>query len=528
MGIITCGAIAIFIASIASYQSASHGMDSYDDLISVNIHNERLISQILITFKTQVQEWKNTLLRGSDTKNREKYWGRFQEREGAIQQAGAELLSRLHEGDAKDLVNRFLIAHKEMGTAYRNGFQSFTESGYDHKIGDKAVKGVDREPTKSLSEAAALIATEVAEHKVEVSEHAYSDLVAFNIILMAVILLFTGTSFAVIKNAIVKPSRTLIDTISEISHGRINNSIDTRRNDELGKLADASRELQSFLQKISGQFVSTNEQLLNASNELYASSENVSGRISSANDSAEHIASAMTEMSATAQEVSGHAVNAATLASEANTAAQEGVNTMSQAQASVDKLASQISNAVEVVRNLEENTNNVGTVLSVIKGIAEQTNLLALNAAIEAARAGEQGRGFAVVADEVRTLAKKTQESTEEIEDIINNVQDGAKETVSVMDASYEITESSAHMFGEANKKLNAISESISQINELNMQVATAAEEQTSVSEDITKTIVEMSDLIEATSNASKSSVDTAHNLNDIAQEVTKLSNSFS
>lgn len=527
MAIIICGSVAIFIASISAFQSASHGLDTYDELISVDITNERLINKMLINFKTQVQEWKNTLLRGYDTKNREKYWERFQKREQSIQESGTELLANLPNGQAKDLVSSFLASHKEMGIAYRKGFSAFEQSGYDHKAGDKAVKGIDREPAKLLSEATKLISEEVALHNIEVSEHAHEDLTLFNLVMIAVILLFAGTSFLVIRAAIVNPSRTLIDTISKISQGHIHNSIDIRRDDELGKLAKASRDLQDFLQSIADQFVSTNQQLSNASQELYSSSESVSGRISSANDSADHIASAMTEMSATAQEVASHAASAASLASEADTAAHGGVSTMNQAQTSIDKLASQISNAVSVVQSLEENTNNVGTVLSVIRGIAEQTNLLALNAAIEAARAGEQGRGFAVVADEVRTLAQKTQQSTEEIEEIIHNVQEGAKETVSVMDVSFEITQNSAEMFTEANTKLGAITESITRINELNMQVATAAEEQTSVSEDITKTIVEMADLIEATASSSKSSVNTAHTLNDIAQDVAELSSSF-
>ena len=249
--------------------------------------------------------------------------------------------------------------------------------------------------------------------------------------------------------------------------------------------------------------------------------------VSAGHVEADQVASAMTEMSATAQEVAGHAASAASLAQEADEAAKDGVRTMGNAQESINRLATQISDTVEVVKRLEEDTSNVGTLLSVIRGIAEQTNLLALNAAIEAARAGEQGRGFAVVADEVRSLAQKTQQSTKEIEDIIESVQSGAKNTAEVMNASSEVTANSADMFNQASEKLDVISSSISQINGLNMQVATAAEEQTNVSEDIARTVVEMSDLVDATTTSANQSLTMSQQLNSAALSLEELSATF-
>lgn len=527
MTIIGVGALAIVLASIASYNAALTGMNGFQSLVQKDIANERLITNMLVDFKTQVQEWKNTLLRGDDAENRTKYWQRFQDREQDIQRSGRELMQSLEKGEAATLVSNFLDAHKNMGSAYRKGFDTFVDQGFDHRAGDQAVQGIDREPSKLLSQAAEKIAETVHSRSEAVAEGAFSGLTVTNSILAVVIVLFALASVWVINRAIVEPSRVLIDVISRISDGRLNNNIDIKREDELGKLADASRQLQSFLQELAERLSLTDGELKAVSQQLEESSQALVSKVETANESTDHIASAMTEMSATAQEVAGHAASAASLAQEADDAAKDGVRTMGNAQESINRLATQISDTVEVVKRLEEDTSNVGTVLSVIRGIAEQTNLLALNAAIEAARAGEQGRGFAVVADEVRSLAQKTQQSTKEIEDIIESVQSGAKNTAEVMNASSEVTANSADMFNQASEKLDVISSSISQINGLNMQVATAAEEQTNVSEDIARTVVEMSDLVDATTTSANQSLTMSQQLNSAALSLEELSATF-
>jgi len=527
MAIIAAGVIAIVLASIASFKSASTGLYAFDELVNQDVTNERLVSHMLIDFKTQVQEWKNTLLRGYDDQNRQKYWQRFQNTQTKIQRDGAELLKGLDTGEAQSLVSQFLAAHQRMGIAYSNGFDQFSDSGYDYKSGDAAVQGIDREPSKLLAEAAKVIELGVAEKSALVSEQAHGELNVFAGILMAVIVVFACVSMLVINRAIVTPSKVLINVISRISKGQLNNTIDIQREDELGNLARASQALQDFLLDMSQGLVRTDGSLRQASEQLESSSQVLVDKITTANESTDHIASAMTEMSATAQDVSGHAASAAGIAQEADAAAKDGVQTMAAAQSSINQLASQISDTVAVVHRLEEDSANVGTVLSVIRGIAEQTNLLALNAAIEAARAGEQGRGFAVVADEVRSLAQKTQQSTTEIEDIIESVQTGAKNTAEVMNASSKVTADSADMFNQASEKLDVISNSISQINGLNMQVATAAEQQTNVSEDIARTVVEMSDIVEATTQSANQSYELSQQLAGEAQSLSQLASSL-
>lgn len=524
---ILLGAFFILSAALFSYLSTNKSIGVYDSLIHEDFENERAINHLLIDFKTQVQEWKNTLLRGADNEQRNKYWGRFQKLEDSIQADGKKLMNSLSNEEPKRILDQFIKSHRQMGDAYQQGFDTFVASGYDLSAGDKAVSGIDREPAKNLAEAAKLIEEMAEARSMETSTTAASNAnLAIGVLIVAIIA-FAALTIMLINSAIVIPSRKLIWNIEQISHGNLSKNIDIQRDDELGKLADAARVLQTFLNNIATQLRASQESLLHAANDLSSATEGVSDRVNTAHSTTEHVASAMTEMSATSQEVASHAANAATLANEANSAAQEGSRTMDIAQSSINSLAEQVEQTVETVKKLADDTNNVGTVLSVIRGIAEQTNLLALNAAIEAARAGEQGRGFAVVADEVRTLAQKTQQSTTEIEEIIVNVQNGAQNTVSVMDASYATTSESAKLFKEASDKLNVITSSISQINDLNTQVATAAEEQTSVAEDITRTIVEMSDLVEATASSASQTRETANELNTMAAAAEKLAKSF-
>lgn len=527
--IVGVASLAMMLSAVYSFVQYQGTVSSFDSLLAEEVEYELEMKDLVISFKQQLQLWSHVLLRGHDSAELDKYWKKYQKQEQLVREDATHLTQKLSEyPQVKALLDTFLSEHRVMASANRKVLNEYKRQGFDYKTVDTLMTGLDRASAKALTDADKLINGIAHDFQKRTTKDEVSKTRILLIISCLVILLFSILIIVVVSRNIVVPSKQLIKTIDRISTGQLSNTIDIYRDDELGRLAEASRRLQGFLQHISQQLIASNSKLSQASLTLSDATDGVSKRVHTAHQSTEHVASAMTEMSATAQEVARHAAHAADLANEANTAAIQSSDAMNTAQGSINNLSEQVVQTATTVKKLADDTTNVGTVLNVIRGIAEQTNLLALNAAIEAARAGEHGRGFAVVADEVRTLAQKTQQSTAEIEEIIHNIQEGARETVKVMDASSAISSESAHLFNQAAEKLKVITSTIAQINDVNTQVATAAEEQNSVSEDITRTIVEMSDLVEATADSAEASLKTARDLSGMAAETDTLARSFS
>ena len=331
-----------------------------------------------------------------------------------------------------------------------------------------------------------------------------------------------------ITNSIILPLFRLkesFEAIEESSNLTLRSNIGSR--DELGTLSQSFDSLLEKFHRTLTEVVGVVSSLHEASRQLANSSEVTTAHINTQRQETELVATAMNEMAMTAEEVSRHAANTASGVETANVQALQGQSIVKTTVDSIDGLARQIGVSAVSLNKLSSDSQDIGRVLDVIRGIAEQTNLLALNAAIEAARAGDKGRGFAVVADEVRSLASRTEESTQEIQSMIEVLQKGSSEAVSVMNDSNQKAESSVESATQAGTALDQITQAVASINDMAAQIATAAEEQTSVNEEISRNISNISDISNKTSEEAEKTHQSSKQLEALSGKLDQLVSQF-
>ncbi|OZG72511.1 chemotaxis protein [Hahella sp. CCB-MM4] len=356
-------------------------------------------------------------------------------------------------------------------------------------------------------------------------DKAYASLYSFRN--SALIFTIVGVAIVIglmtlLLNSLMKPVVKLADTMQDIAQGEgdLTQRLDVHGNDEFAKLASGFNGFASKVQELVADIKNSVQSMAGSVNEMNQFASDTSDAVAMQRQETEMVATAVNEMSAAAREIAQNAQQAAEAAQKAD---EESVNVQTvvdDAIKSIAKLSEQIGEASEVINALEGDVNSIVSVLSVIRGIAEQTNLLALNAAIEAARAGEAGRGFAVVADEVRALASKTQESTEEIQAMISRLQDGSNRAVSSMEQSRANGESAVGKAQSAGESLTVITNSIGTISSMNTQIASASEEQTAVTEDISRSITSIADASEQTARGTEQTAQTSHELSNLGEHL--------
>ncbi len=324
----------------------------------------------------------------------------------------------------------------------------------------------------------------------------------------------------------IKKTVLALNNIAE-GEGDLTQRLEETSNDELGELSKSFNQFVERVHEMVKHISSSTGQLGAAAEEMSAITESTNMGIQRQRSETEQVATAMNEMTSTVQEVARHASEAASSAHNADEETRHGHEVVQATVDAINALAGEINEASDVIQRLEEDSQSIGTVLDVIRGIAEQTNLLALNAAIEAARAGEQGRGFAVVADEVRTLASRTQQSTEEINDMIGRLQADAHEAVKAIEDSKKQAEVGVTSAQTAGSSLDTITSSITNINDMNMQIASAADEQSSVAEEINKNIISINDVAEESADAASQTSNASQEMAGLASDLQLLVSRF-
>ncbi len=348
------------------------------------------------------------------------------------------------------------------------------------------------------------------------------------IIIAAVIAFILGVIAAIIiTQMVVAPLQQVVLVAEKIASGDITEDLPTDRHDEPGQLMQAMQKMSISLRTLINNLTAGIAQLATATEEMAAISEQNAAGINQQKQETEQVATAMNEMAATVQEVARSAEDASAAATESSAQADVGEQVVQKTIKQIKALAHEVSTSAVAIGELKEQTNNIGSVLDVIKSIADQTNLLALNAAIEAARAGEAGRGFSVVAEEVRALAFRTQESTGQIEQLISTLQQKAEVSVSNMHKSSGLADNTLESADDAGEAIQAINSAVTSIQQMNQQIAAAALEQSTVAEEINRSIFSIRDVAEQSATAREETAAASNDLSRLGTELQQLASQF-
>ncbi|MCG9606834.1 methyl-accepting chemotaxis protein [Vibrio alginolyticus] len=351
---------------------------------------------------------------------------------------------------------------------------------------------------------------------------AVTDAIQFIALTSLVLYIAISIASTMVINRLLYPLQTLSEALTQLAQGRgdLTQRIDITRMDEIGKLAELVNQFLSQMQSMLKGVVEHSHDLNNHAEKANQLATQSSIRVENQQNDINQIATAIHEMSATAAEVASHAELTASASQASATACNDGQEVIQQNRDAITSLATQVEDAANVIRELENNAQSINQILSTIQGIAEQTNLLALNAAIEAARAGEQGRGFAVVADEVRVLSQRTHGSTEEIRVMIDTLQKNTEHAVDSMTTSTQLAENSVGFAEQAHDSLSKITQAISEINDMALQIASAAEEQRAVSEDISRNTQGIKDASDDLAQQAESSRNSSNEMSSAAESM--------
>jgi methyl-accepting chemotaxis protein len=484
----------MFAGALYGIFALNRSIDAYGTTVQNNVANERAVSAMLVAFKLQVQEWKDTLLRGKDPAKLDKYWSAFQKREQTVDALAADLKAKLPEGESRALIEQFATAHAAMGQGYRRGFDAFKASGFEPSAGDTAVAGVDRQPAALLEQAAQKIAAESAQVSAQAALEAHrANLLSISLMLAVLALALIGGY--VFSRSVTRPLGHALDCAKAVSSGDLSHDLhdfDTDGRDEVAQLLQALKHMQMSLSNVVSKVRRNAEDIATASAEIASGNLDLSSRTEQQAAALEETAASMEQITATVRQNADNAQTASSLADDAAQTASRGGAMMDQ--------------VVETMHGIADSSGKVADIISVIDGIAFQTNILALNAAVEAARAGEQGRGFAVVASEVRTLAQRSANAAKEIKTLI-------EQSTGRVDAG-------SALVGDAGRIIGEIVGSVERVTHIVGAISSASNEQTSGIEQVNVAVTQMDQVTQQNAALVEQASAAAHALAEQAQSL--------
>ena len=366
-----------------------------------------------------------------------------------------------------------------------------------------------------------------AEDAIEEGRAAFSAAINWVVIFIVLAVVLTIVLALVLTRSIVKPLSEAVALARTVASGDLSSNIQIEGSDEPAQLLEALKAMQQGLRDTIQHIADSSNQLASASEELHAVTEDTNRGLHQQNNEIEQAATAVNEMTSAVDEVARNAVSTSEASRESERTAQRGRDQVLRTVNSISSLAENVTATASEVGDLAEKIRDISKVLDVIRAIAEQTNLLALNAAIEAARAGEQGRGFAVGADEARLLAHRTQQSTQEIGQMIGGIRQGTDHAVSAMQGSNSLAHATLELAQSAGQALDEITRSITEINERNLLIASASEEQASVTREVDRNLVNIRDLSLQSSAGANQTSTSSQELSRLAIDLNGLVSKF-
>jgi methyl-accepting chemotaxis protein len=454
--------------------------------------------------------------------------GRIRELVGKLQQAKASYAALPADGDEKEVYRQFDVTLDKYLVAQTQALELSRQDKVEdmRKLINTQMKeasdlmGDQLKKLVAINKAGAAQASTLAGAQYDNANLATIGVSVFAALLTVVLALM-------LTRSIVNPLNRAVRVAEEIAGGDLTRPIEVDGKDEPARLLEALRIMQQNLRKTIEQISGSATQLASAAEELSAVTEESSRGLQQQNDEIEQAATAVNEMTAAVEEVARNAVSTSEASQQSNQTARQGRDKVVETVKAIQAMTQDVQTTSNLVEGLAEQGRDIGKVLDVIRSIAEQTNLLALNAAIEAARAGEAGRGFAVVADEVRALAHRTAQSTQEIEQMVAGIQTGTGNAVQSMALNTNRTQSTLELARAAGVALEQITEAISQINERNLVIASASEEQAQVSREVDRNLVNIRDLATQSAAGANQTSAASHELSRLAVDLNAMVQRF-